>query len=113
MEWSNNTFIEWRRVDKLPPPGERVLFSWLNCHGYRHTSIGYYAAEFALLAEEVWDNAAELDSDYFKYKPDDEDQQHPYIPKGWYEEGAEAEYCFPQSGVTHWMPLPRSPNRKE
>jgi hypothetical protein len=105
--------MNWISVEKeLPEDGKRVIFSWLNESHYRGTSIGYYASFLGLRAEDQWDGFGELDADYFDYKDTDTDFEDPYLPEGWYEEGAEGEYCYPQSNVTHWMNLPLSPRQE-
>jgi hypothetical protein len=105
MEWIPTT-------QAFPKSGDRVLFSMINSQGRRRTSIGYYSGKLSLRAEEQWEGFNDLDADYFDYSPDDTDCQEPYIPEGWFEEGAEGEYCYSQSGVTHWMPLPKSPEEE-
>jgi len=92
---------------KLPESGQRVIFSWTNCQGNKRTSIGYYAAEHTLLAEDHWD--ADVDLELLDYS---EKEDKYYVPEGWYEEGAEGEYCYSQSGITHWTPLLKKPEEE-
>ena len=102
--------MDWIPVTKeLPGSGTRVIFSWHSQYRSRRTSIGYYAGYLALDAESQWDGFGELDADYFDYADDDPDQQTPFIPMGWFEEGADSEYCCQQTDVTHWMPIPFPP----
>jgi len=106
--------MNWIPIEKeLPESGKRVIFSWINRQGFRRTSLGYYAEYLALFAEDTWDNCLELDGDAFDYKESDKHFQEPYIPKGWYEEGAEGEYCYQQNGVTHWRPLLKNPEEEQ
>ena len=107
--------MKWIPVaEDTPWSGERVIFSWVNSFGHRRTSMGYYSGKLALLVDDWWDNFSNLnwDDDYFEFHPDDPDHENPYLPVGWWEEGAEGEYCYSQSGVTHWMKLPDLPEEK-
>ena len=97
--------MSWIPIEKeQPESGTRVIFSSVNCQGFRRTSIGYYAAEHTLLAEDHW--TSDVDFEFLDYSLEEDTY---YVPEGWYEEGAEGEYCYSQSGVTHWMPLPEKP----
>jgi hypothetical protein len=106
--------MKWIPVsEELPGSGTRVVFSWKSKYGYIQTSIGYYAGYLDLDAEYQWDGFGDLDADYFDYAEDDPDQQTPFVPEGWYEDGgADGDYCFSKTGVTHWMPLPESPKKE-
>jgi hypothetical protein len=91
--------MAWEEITQgYPESGHRVMFSWLNSHGKRRTSIGYYAGKLALLAEDHWDNFDDIDGEYFVYALTDPDCTTPYLPEGWFEEGAEGEYCHSISG---------------
>jgi hypothetical protein len=107
---ANSNFPEWIDVNQeKPKSGKRVIFTWENSHGKRRTGMGYYADEFALQAEDTWENFYEMDDDFFEYRDDDVNFEVPYLPEGFYEELAEREYCIPQYRVTHWMKLPIDP----
>ena len=101
--------MNWIPLEKeLPESGTRVIFSWINCQGFRRTSIGYYAGTRILDASDWWNG--DVDYELLDYS---EEEDKEYVPEGWYEEGAEGEYCYPQSGVTHWMPLPPKPEDEQ
>ena len=84
-------------MDKLPESGKRVVFGWVNSHGFRRTSIGFYAAPKSINADDY------EEPDAYKY---DEEKDCYWLQEGWYEEGAEGEYFYQQNNVTHWDELP-------
>ena len=93
----------WINVrDRLPASGVRVIFSWLNDYHppKRRTSTGFYASRFSIDASDF--------PEHEDYEYSEEKDQF-FVDVGWYEEGAQGEYFYPQVGVTHWMPLPRPP----
>ena len=86
--------------DYRPQSGKRVIFRWINELGKSRTSIGFYAAPKEISANDY------EDPQEYEY---DEAKDCYWLGTGWYEEGAEGEYFYPQYGVTHWMPLPAPP----
>jgi hypothetical protein len=91
----------WVNVgDNLPESGKRVIFHWTNELGNSRTSIGFYAAPKEISADDY------EEPQEYEY---DEEKDCYWLSSGWYEEGAEGEYFYPQHKVTHWMPLPESP----
>lgn len=84
--------------ESLPESGKRVIFRWINDSGKSRTSIGFYAAPQSINADDYEEPQA--------YEYDGINDCY-WLQEGWYEEGAEAEYFYRQSGVTHWCDLPK------
>jgi len=99
---TGDLFGVWVPVsERLPKAGRRVLVTALNgIHVWR--TVGEYWPAGTMDASN-WDDPPEdwWDEDGDKYTNPD---------SGWYEAQIETETNYQLTGVTHWMPLPPSPN---
>ena len=87
-------------AEKMPDSGKRIIFGWVNALGKRRTSIGFWAAPQDISADD-YESAEEYEYDEIK--------DCYWLASGWYEEGAEGEYFYPQESPTHWVALPEWP----
>lgn len=92
--------MEWISVkDRLPESGVRVLFYCRNELGKGRTTLGIYAARFAVESKpnnDLFDRSEQAG---------DKDSPH-FLMEGWYEEPYESEYYYPtRPDVTHWSPI--------
>lgn len=91
-------------AERLPKAGRRVLVTALNGIHVWRTVAQYWPA--GTMDASDWDDPPE---DWW-----DEDGDKCTNPEpGWYESQIETETNYLLTGVTHWMPLPPSPNKAD
>ena len=101
---SGALFGVWVPVaESLPKTGQRVLVTALNGIHVWRTVAQYWPA--GTMDASHWDNPPD---DWWDESGDKCTNPEP----GWYEAQIETETNYLLTGVSHWMPLPPSPNTK-
>jgi hypothetical protein len=99
MSWINVT-------QSLPETGKKVIATFVNQSGKRRTICAHYIERWAL----------ESDSDDDCYDEYSEEKDAYFYCKGWYENienwGGYTSVHVCEGEVTHWMPLPESPEQQ-
>ncbi|MBW7475934.1 DUF551 domain-containing protein [Paenibacillus oenotherae] len=101
---------EWIKCsERLPEPAQRVLAVFLTGHkDNQRISLVVYVPAKKVKAEDLWNDDS---GDCVEY---DEENDCYYIDEGWYESSYESETDWKLTcEVTHWMPLPQVPSKKE
>ena len=93
--------MEWIPVDQaLPRDTRRILFTWRNRQGKWRTALGLYVRHREIEAD--WDVSNE--------ECEEDANGTSWLMEGWYEDSYTAGYVGLVLDVTHWMPLPASPD---
>lgn len=97
--------MEWKSIkDGMPDPGHDVLVVVEDDRKKRHILRAFWCPRFYL-------EASEYETDDVDEYSEDNDQY--YLREGWYEHNAfEETHWFVEETVTHWMHLPKLPNRR-
>jgi hypothetical protein len=100
--------MNWISVaDKLPETGKKVIATFLNQSGKRRTICAHYI--------ERWSVESDSDSDCYDEYSEEKDAY--FFCEGWYEnienwgEYSAVHVC--EGEITHWMPLPESPEKQD
>jgi hypothetical protein len=95
---------EWipATLSTMPEKGKKVIVRFENSIGKERKTIAMWCPAFYL-------EASEEDED-----PDYDADENAFSKQGWYEEMECAEYVYlVPYDITHWMPLPDSPEKKQ
>jgi len=102
--------MNWTSVnEQMPETNTRVIGFWKNVYDKNQTSCVKYIAPNSVLAEDFLDS--EFSEGFAEY---DEEKDCYWTPEGFYESNYETDVnFFISEKVTHWMPLPKTPELNE
>lgn len=101
--------MEWISVnEQMPEPRERVLAFYTNEYKRNRIELACYIPPRTVKAEDYLSEEAEGCSEY------DEENDIYWVIEGWFEDSWESDMNWQlNQTITHWMPLPEIPERKE
>lgn len=94
--------MNWIDINKdLPENQKLVQIAYSNERGSKFVTVGWYCRKFEVEAD--WD----IDDD-LGYN---EEEDKYFVKEGWRSQCLESEYYYPISGVTHFAPLLKHPEK--